>query len=171
MSNMKQVIFVSLSIFMLSASGALAAEDVLTLDPKILVIQAVIFIAAIFILHSLLFKPLLGLVEKRDELTTGKKMEAEELREKAENLIEEYKQKIQQAREQAMEERNKIRREAQQAADKMITEAREESQARLDEAKARLGRETEDIKAKIKPDIEALAREMASRILDKEVRA
>ena len=54
----------------LSIHQANAAEDILSVD-KTVVIQMVIFLASIFILNSLLFKPLLALVDKREQLTTG----------------------------------------------------------------------------------------------------
>ena len=115
---------------MVSTSSALAAEDLLKID-KLLVVQIVIFIAAIFILNSLLFKPLLELVDRREKLTTGTIEEANKLREKIELKIKDYNAKLDQARAQAMEERNKIRRNAQVSAEELLQKARQESQALL----------------------------------------
>jgi len=148
--------------------NAMAAEDILRVD-KTLVIQIIIFVAAIFILNSLLFKPLLGLVERREQLTTGTIREAKEVEQKVGRIIEEYNAKLNEARAKALGERNEIRRQAQTAAEDMIRKAREEAQVLLEEAKSKLASETREIKEKIRSDIEVLAREMASRILGREV--
>ncbi len=145
-----------------------AAEDILSVD-KTVVIQMVIFLASIFILNSLLFKPLLGLVDKREQLTTGTIEEAKKLEEKVGQIIEEYNSKLNEARARALEERNETRRQAQVLHEEMIKKAREEAQALLEEAKHKLELETREIKGKIRSDVETIARDMASRILGKEV--
>ena len=145
-----------------------AAEELLKVD-ETLIIQIVIFIATIFILNSLLFKPLLQLVERREELTTGRIKEAKELERKVEQIIKEYKEKLDEVRAKAMEERNEIRRQAQAAAEEMIAKAHSETQALLEEAKAKLELEAREIRAKIKPEIEILARNMASQVLGREL--
>ncbi|HWP93617.1 MAG TPA: ATP synthase F0 subunit B [Thermodesulfobacteriota bacterium] len=152
----------------LSIHQANAAEDILSVD-KTVVIQMVIFLASIFILNSLLFKPLLGLVDKREQLTTGTIEEAKKLEEKVGQIIEEYNSKLNEARARALEERNETRRQAQVLHEEMIKKAREEAQALLEEAKHKLELETSEIKGKIRSDVETIARDMASRILGKEV--
>jgi F-type H+-transporting ATPase subunit b len=162
------ILFFTLIALIISTFDAMAAEDILSVD-KTLIIQIIIFIAAIFILNSLLFKPLLELVGRREKLTTGTIEEANQLGEKVNQIINEYNLKLNEARAQAIEERNEIRRQAQSAYDDIVKKAREEAQALLEEAKAKLQSETKEIKEKVRSDIEVLAREMASRILGKEV--
>jgi F-type H+-transporting ATPase subunit b len=162
------ILFFTLIALIISTFDAMAAEDILSVD-KTLIIQIIIFIAAIFILNSLLFKPLLELVGRREKLTTGTIEEANQLGEKVNQIINEYNLKLNDARAQAIEERNEIRRQAQSAYDDIVKKAREEAQALLEEAKAKLQSETKEIKEKVRSDIEVLAREMASRILGKEV--
>jgi F0F1-type ATP synthase membrane subunit b/b' len=53
--------------------------------------------------------------------------------------------------------------------EEMIKRTREEAQALLEEAKQKLELETREIKGKIRSDVETIARDMASRILGKEV--
>ncbi len=163
----KKILLFVLTILVISTANAKAAEELLKID-KTLIIQIVIFVATIFILNSLLFKPLLQLVERREKLTTGRIKEAKELEGKVKQIMKEYKTKLDEVRARALEERNEIRRGAQAAAQEMIGKAREEAQALLEEAKARLELEAKEIRAKIKPDIEVLAREVASQILGRE---
>ncbi|MGH7890227.1 MAG: ATP synthase F0 subunit B [Thermodesulfobacteriota bacterium] len=162
------LLFFGAALFFSANNDALAAEDILSVD-KTLIIQIIIFVAAIFILNSLLFKPLLELLGRREKLTSGTIEEAKQLGEKVEQIINEYKMKLNEARSLAMEERNEIRRHAQTAYEDAVKKAREEAQAVMEESKVRLQSETKEIKEKVRSDIAVLARDMVSRILGKEI--
>jgi F-type H+-transporting ATPase subunit b len=162
------VLVLVVAILFISVSDAGAAEELLKID-KTLIVQLIIFIATIFILNSLLFKPLIGVVEKREKLTTGRIKEAKELEEKVEQIMREYRAKLDEIRAKAMEERNEIRREAQAAAEDLIGRTHKEAQALLEEARSRLNLETRDIRERIKPEIEVLAREIVLRVLGRKV--
>lgn len=162
------VLILVLSILLISVSDAGAAEELLKID-KTLIVQIIIFIAAIFILNSLLFKPLLGLIEKRERLTTGRIKEAKELRERVEQIEKEYRAKLDEIRAKAMEERNEMRREAQAAAEDLIEKAHREAQALLGEVQSKLELEAKEIRERIKPEIEVLAHEIALKILGRKV--
>ncbi len=162
------VLVLVLTILFISVSDAGAAEELLKID-KTLIVQLIIFIATIFILNSLLFKPLIGVVEKREKLTTGRIKEAKELEEKVDHITREYRAKLDEIRAKAMEERNEIRREAQAAAEDLIGKAHKEAQALLEEARSKLKLEAKEIRERIKPEIEVLAREMALQILGRKV--
>lgn len=157
-----------LTILFVSVSDASAAEELLKID-KTLIVQLIIFIATIFILNSLLFKPFIEVVEKREKLTTGRIKEAKELEVKVEQITREYRAKLDEIRAKAMEERNEIRREAQAAAEDLIGKAHKEAQALLEEARSKLNLEAKEIRERIKPQIEVLAREMALQILGRKV--
>ncbi len=162
------VLVLVVAILFISVSDAGAAEELLKID-KTLIVQLIIFIATIFILNSLLFKPLIGVVEKREKLTTGRIKEAKELEEKVEQIMKEYRAKLDEIRAKAMEERNEIRREAQAAAEDLIGRTHKEAQALLEEARSRLNLETQDIRERIKPEIEVLAREIVLQVLGRKV--
>ncbi len=161
-------LLLAFTILVVFTTDAKAAEGLLSVD-KTIIIQIVIFIAAIFILNSLLFKPLLQLIERREELTTGRLKEAKELEARVEEIMKEYKEKLDEVRARAMEERNEIRREAETAGEKIVARAHDEAQALLHEAKAKLESQARDIREKIKLEIEILARDMASQILGREL--
>lgn len=162
------VLLFILTILFVSVSDAGAAEELLKVD-KTLIIQLIIFIATIFILNSLLFKPLLGLLEKREKLTAGRIREAKELGDKVERITREYRAKLDEVRAKATEERNEIRRKAHAAAEDLIGKAHKEALALLEEARSKLELEAKEIREKIKPEIAVLAREMALQILGRKV--
>lgn len=161
-------LLLAFTILVVCTTDAKAAEELLKVD-KTLIVQIVIFIAAIFILNSILFKPLLQLVERREELTTGRLKEAKELEARVKEIMKDYKEKLDEVRARAMEERNEIRREAETAGERIIARAHDEALALLQEAKAKLESQARDIREKIKPEIEILARDMASQVLGREL--
>jgi len=166
--HLKQFIFFSLSLVILSSNAYAASEDLLSVNYTVF-IQIIIFLIAIFILNKLVFKPFLNLVDRRDMLTRGAIEEAHELEDKVKAIIEEYDLKLNEARDLAIEERNKLIIEGQTVATEVIGRAREETGVLLEEAKTKLEAETKEIKEKIKGDIDELATDIASKVLGKEV--
>ena len=164
--------YVSLIYFLLigviSAENTFASEDILSVD-RTLIVQIIIFVSSIFLLNKLLFKPLLDLDLRRDKLTTGTTTEARELRAKAEETINEYRNRINEARMQLQEERNEVRKNAQASATEIVSSAREEVNDMLDEARVNIDKESKDLREKIKPEIELIAKNVASQFLNKEI--
>jgi len=166
--NQKKFLTMFSLLFLLStATRAFAAEDLLSVN-KTVIIEIIIFIAAIFILNKLVFKPFIELIDKREKLTKGALNEAKELEEKVKDIIHEYEAKLNEARVLAQEERNKIVKEAETAANGIISKAREETAGLVEEAKKKLESETQVIKEKLKGDVQVLAKEIASKILGRE---
>lgn len=169
LERLKQLIFCSLALVMITGTANAASGDLLSVNYTVF-IQIVIFLIAIFILNKLVFKPFLNLVDRRDMLTRGAIEEAHELEDKVKAIIEEYDQKLSEARALAIEERNKLILEGQTVAADVLGKARQETGVLLEEAKAKLEADTKEIKDNIKGDIDELAGDIASKVLGKEVR-
>lgn len=167
-SIFRAVYIYSIIFFTLTFDAYAAGDDLLSID-KTIVVQFLIFIVALYILNSLFFKPLLELADRREKLTKGTVQEAKDLTEKAEQAITNYNDKIEIARSEAVEKRTEIRKEAQTAAETTISEARAESQKSLKQYKNDLNLHIDQLKETMKPEVDALARDIASRVLDKEV--
>ncbi len=169
-SKLKSLILSIPLISILGSNAYAASGDLLSVNYTVF-IQIIIFLIAIYILNKLVFKPFLGLVDRRDKLTRGAIEEAHELEEKVKSIIEEYDEKLNEARALAIEERNKLIQEGQNVAQEIIGAARNETSSLLDEAKLKLEADTKEIKDNIKNDIDGLAGDIATKILGKEVRA
>ncbi|MEM7008840.1 MAG: ATP synthase F0 subunit B [Thermodesulfobacteriota bacterium] len=167
-SKIKNLILALSLLAVLTTTSYAASGDLLSVNYTVF-IQIIIFLAAIFILNKLVFKPFISLVDRRDKLTRGAIEEAHELEEKVKAIMEDYDAKLSEARSLAIEERNKLIAEGQNVAQEILGEARNETGALLDEAKVKLEAETKEIKEKIKSDIDSLAGEIATKVLGKEV--
>ncbi len=169
LSKLRNLILSLMILTFFSGSAYAASGDLLSVNYTVF-IQIVIFLIAIYILNKLIFKPFIGLVDRRDKLTRGAIDEAHELEEKVKEIIEEYDAKLSEARALAIEERNKLVQEGQGVAQEIIGAARSETSELLHEAKNKLESDTKEIKEKIKGDIDGLASDIASKVLGKEVR-
>ncbi len=147
--------------------SANAAENMLSVDSTMFV-QFVIFLVALFLLNTLIFRPLLRIWDRREELTAGTLREAEKMTRKAEDAITEYNGKLSEARAQATEARNELRQQGQNEASKMLVSARESSQAEIENARATLESEITKIRSDLRGEIESLAEEISNRVLRKE---
>lgn len=163
------IIFYFFLIIFVSSNNLFAADDILSIDPVHLGIIAAMFVASVLLLNKILFKPLLELDEKRERLTSGTSSEAKELKLKAEQTIKEYSEKINDARIQTQQERNLIRKEAQSSGAEMIERARTEAGSLLQDAKTKIDNEASAIREKMKPEIELIARDVASKLINKEI--
>ena len=162
-------IFYFVLIVLITTNNSFASDDILSIDPIHLGILAAMFVGTILLLNKILFKPLLELDEKREQLTSGTSSEAKELKLKAEQTIKGYNEKINDARIQTQEQKNLIRKQAQNSAAEMIERARGETNSLLEDAKTKIEKEAQIIREKIKPEIELIAKDVASKLINKEI--
>lgn len=155
--------------FFCTATAAHASEDLLSLDSTLLV-QLVIFLATIFILNALVFRPLLNLYQRRRQLTIGTVSEARELEERAAAMVEEYTMKLNEAKATVQAERDEIKRQTQEQVGEKLSSARAEAQKAIEEARGVLETDIAGIKEGLRPEIETIARDLASKILGRGVR-
>ena len=92
---------------LLSADTALASEDglVLTPDLPMLLTLMALFIALIFPVNALLFRPIFAALDAREEKIAGTRARAEKLAAQAEEVLQRYQGAVREARESAEQER------------------------------------------------------------------
>ena len=150
--------------FSLPLGVLLAGESPIDLDGSFFV-QLGIFIAAFFILRSLVFRPVLGLFDAREHAVQGSKQKAEQLEREAEQTRERFEAELRRVRQAANEERDRQRAQAQQLARELTERARRENTATLSSAKAQLELQAVDARKKASAEGPVLARQIAERLL------
>jgi F-type H+-transporting ATPase subunit b len=131
--------------------------------------QMVVFAALIVALKPLLFDPVLKLFEEREKRTDGAKTAAREMQEKAGQLLRKYETELEQVHRVAAEERDRIRAEAVRAEAEQMNEARTVAAKIVDDGRSRIEEEIHSIRFELGRDSERLARDIASRVLGREV--
>ncbi len=128
-------------------------------------IQMVNFIALIFILHFLLYKPVLKIVEKRNKKIEESDEEVRSLNETIETNMAEYEEKIRQARVAAAIERDTVQEEGSEQGKEIIGKVRDEISEKLGEFKGKLQDETDKARDVLRDQTRTIATEISEKVL------
>ena len=151
------------------------ALETLASGPPLIDIDLTVFVQfGLFLLlfvaaNKLLFQPYLALRERRKAGIEGAREEAERMTASADAKLADYEKQLAAARSRANDEGRKVRAEA-SAHEKDVTDkARAEAQKAIDEATAKMKQETEAARLQLLPQASTLARQIASKLLGREV--
>jgi F-type H+-transporting ATPase subunit b len=147
-----------------SASGGVVVDLDITF-----VGQIVLFILLFIALRPLLFTPMLKLFEERERRIGGSKDDARALYAEADEKMAEYEKQVTVVKQKAGEERDRIRQEGQKREQAILGKVREETNAMVDEGRARIAKERESLQVELKTISNQLARDIAGRVLGREV--
>ena len=115
-------------------------------------IQIINFLLLIFILNLLLFKPILGLIEKRKKQFEESETEIKRLQTTVEEKMTAYEEKLRQAKTAAIEQKNEI-----------IRQGAEEARAVTDAVRAEIPGMMERFQTKMAVEIDAAKKVLADR--------
>lgn len=146
-----------------ASSGSLVDID------QTLFIQLGVFLVMFLLLRTLLFKPVLGLIEARRRATDGRRVEAHALEEEAKQLSDEVERKLRKARKEAKAERKKLLDEARASERDIISNARSSAHALMEEAQKKAESEALQVAAELKGQTKTLAESVAHKALGRPV--
>jgi F-type H+-transporting ATPase subunit b len=154
---------------MLQALTSLASgHPLIDLDLTVLV-QFGLFLLLFLVANKLLFQPYLALRERRKAGIEGARGEAERMTAQADAKLADYEKQLASARNRANEEGRKVRAEATTHEKDVTDKARAETQKSIDEATAKMKQETEAARLQLLPQANTLAKQIASKLLGREV--
>ncbi len=133
------------------------------------VVQMVAFTVLVLILKPLLFDPLMKLFDERERRTEGARLLARRMDERAGELLRRYETELETVRRAAAEEREKLRAEGQRLEAQILAEARTETAKLIDQGKKKLEAERQAVRAELSHKAAGIARDIASRILGREL--
>lgn len=150
-------------------STALLSEgSIIDLDGTIW-IQLGIFAIAFLLLRPLIFRPMIALFEARENAIEGAKVEALRLQDEAAAESGEFDEEMRRLRLQAGEERDRLRAEGKRLERTVLDRVRAETNTQLTEAEQKLKAEAARLRAEVERGVPALAKQIASKMLDREV--
>lgn len=144
-------------------SGAL-----IDLDGTI-VVQLILFFLAFAILYPLVFKPMVRLLEAREEAIGGARAAARKMEQEAREKADKFDQEMHAIRMAAGAERERLRQEGQKLERTILDKVREETQKQASEAQAQLEAEARRVRADMESTVPRLARQIAEKLLGREV--
>ena len=132
-------------------------------------VQIVNFLVLMFILNRLLYKPVLKVLDERDERIVGGQQKAKQLTEDRDALFQEYEQKLYAAKVDAITTKNIARNQAVEEANIIIDQAKKKADGLIHEMQLEMSREMERVKKELKPELGIMAATIAQQILGRKV--
>lgn len=154
---------------LLAHAKLFASADVLVDVDLTFLAQFVLFATFVVTLKPLLFEPLMRVFEEREKRTEGAKAEARDMDERAGELLTKYEAELEKVRRIAAAEREKLRAETARLEARIMAEARAEAARVLEEGKLRIAGEVAALRKELVAGQPALAAQIASRVLGREV--
>ncbi|MEN6465175.1 MAG: ATP synthase F0 subunit B [Syntrophaceae bacterium] len=123
------------------------------------------FIILIVVLNFILYKPLLKILDARDEKLAASDQEVKDLNAAIEKKVAEYEEKIRQAKLEAMNQRNEIQKGGSDQAKQIIDETRAELAKIMEEFQGKLDQEISQAKLVLKNQSAGISSEIAEKVL------
>jgi len=149
-------------------TALLSEGSIIDLDGTIW-IQLGLFAVAFLVSRPLIFRPMIALFEARERAIEGSKLEALRLQDEAAAESAEFEVEMRRLRLQAGEERDRLRAEGKRLERNVLERVRVETDKQLAEADLKLKTEAAKLRADIDRSIPGLAKQIASKLLNREV--
>lgn len=133
-------------------------------------IQIINFILLIFILNVLLYKPLLGMIDKRKKHLEESETEIRRLQETVEQKMAAYEEKLRQAKEAAAEQKNEIISRGTEEAKAVIEAVRVEIPGMMEQFHLRMEKEIGEARKTLTDRSQNLSVEIAEKVLGRSLR-
>ncbi len=133
-------------------------------------IQIINFVLLIFILNRLLYKPLLGMIDKRKKHLEESEAEIKRLRETVDQKMAAYEEKLRRAKVDAVEQKNEIIRQGAEEAKAIIDAVRAEIPGMMEQFTARMAEEIGGAKRILTNQSQKLSVEIAEKVLGRSLR-
>ena len=128
-----------------------------------------IFLIAHFFLKTVFFRPLVRIMERREERVESAREIYERANAEAEEALAEEKQQLNRARRNAADHREALRKEAQERRAELLADVKKDAEAQLETVRAKLAEQVESERAALEGRSRELADEMAERLLGRAV--
>ena len=137
----------------------------LSLEPATLVFTIINILVLYAGLRIFLFKPIMEVINKREEMVQAQFGRANDAETEANELKKEYQEKLMNASKSAEAMVNEAKERAQQEREKMLEETRVESEKMMEKAKADIAAEKRQAEESIRGEISQLAIAAARKII------
>jgi len=149
-----------------------AAPQAINVDVDLtFVVQLVLFVVLTIILKPVLFDPMLKLFEERERRIDGAKLQARKTDEKSVEALTTYETEMNKARTSANVDRDRIRAEGLKKEQEILATVRAATTRAIDDGKRAVQAEGERARAALQAEAPALARDLAARVLGREVQS
>ncbi len=136
-----------------------------------LLYQMIGFVILLPILNRLLYKPVLKLLEERDEKTAGALKKAADMEREVADGVAAYEKRLKEAAIKGTEEKNRLRQEARACEKDMLDKAQATAAEEVARLKAALEKNVASARNEVKVEAFGISRSIASKMLDRNIAA
>ncbi|GAB6270029.1 MAG: ATP synthase F0 subunit B [Smithella sp.] len=134
-----------------------------------MLIQMVIFLALVFVLNILLYKPILSIIDRRKKQLEESENEIKLFNESVEKRVAEYEEKLKQAKVKATEAKKEIIQEGANQAKNIVDVVRNEIPVMAREFQQKMDKEVEKAKLILDSHSQELSVQIAQKVLGRSV--
>jgi F-type H+-transporting ATPase subunit b len=146
-----------------AATVLASARSIVDIDATAL-IELGLFLVCFLMLRSLVFKPLLRLVDERRAQTQGAREEAKKFEAEADERTKKVTRAVQQAKVEASEERERLRQQAKHREQEVLRAAKEESTRITDAARRKVAAQRSESEREATAKAHELAGDITTRL-------
>jgi len=136
----------------------------LQVDLSVIAVFAIVWIL-VLVLTKVFFRPIQGVVRKREEGLSQDREAGEKARSKYEASLQKIEDDIKQARTSAYNIRGNLEKEALKEKERLLSEVSKECRSQVDDARKELAKQIDELKADLKDQSEQLAEKIEKRLL------
>lgn len=125
----------------------------------------VLFVVLVVPVNQLVFKPLLRVLDEREEKIAGKRARAQQLQREADEVLGRYESQVAAVREEAEQERRGLLEGARSDAQGTTGGARAEAEGEIERARREIAGALDEARGSLRSQAEDLARQAATRVL------
>ena len=149
-------------------TALLSEGSIIDLDGTF-VIQFVLFWIAFAVLRKLVFHPVIAVIEAREEAIEGSRKKARDLEQSSVEREKEFQGELRKAHLSAGAERDKLRADAKRIEEQLLSKVKAETDKQVEASRKDMEREAAKVREEMKVRVPMLAKEIASKLLQREV--
>lgn len=127
------------------------------------------FFVLMFVLDRVLYRPIIKVLDERDDRIIGGQEKTKELVEKCDVILTSYNEQLHEAKVNALGVKNSARKEASVQANGIIADARKQSEQIIAETREQMVKEIARTKQELEPELTGMAAGIARQILGRKV--
>ncbi len=141
----------------------------LDIDPGLILWTIITFVILMVLLRKIAWKPILAMIDEREQAIQDSLNRAEEAQAEAEKQLRKYEKQLAEARQEAREILNESRESGEKIRDEIISEAQSQKQKIIEDARKQIEAEREKTVRELRDTVADVALAAASRILNREL--
>ncbi len=149
-------------------TALLSEGSIIDLDGTFL-IQFILFWIAFVVLRKFVFHPVIAVIEAREEAIEGSRKKARDLEQGSVEREKEFQTELRKAHLSAGEERDKLRADAKRIEEQLLSKVKAETDKQVEESRKDMEREAAKVRQEMQAQVPVLAKEIASKLLQREV--